>query len=69
MPDSHQVRWIKPKSLAARLEIHRATLWRWVRDGRFPPPTEFSPRCWRWRTDEVERWEAGHTPTGSRRQP
>jgi len=56
-----KTRWLSPKALAERLAVNRSTLWRWVRDGKMPPPTEFSPRCVRWREDEIERWEAERT--------
>jgi predicted DNA-binding transcriptional regulator AlpA len=53
-----QPRWLSARSLAKRLAVHRTTLWRWVRDGKLPPPTKLSPRCLRWREDVIEDWEA-----------
>ena len=53
-----QTRWLRPEAVAERLAVHRTTLWRWVQDGKLPPPTKLSPRCPRWREDVIARWEA-----------
>jgi predicted DNA-binding transcriptional regulator AlpA len=34
--------------------LHRATLWRGVRDGRYPAPIKLSPRMCRWIRQECE---------------
>lgn len=39
--------------LAARYDVSRATIWRWVREGRLPPPVKLTPGCSRWRLSEV----------------
>ena len=36
--------------------IARSTLWRWIREGRFPPPTKLSPKLNAWPQSTVERW-------------
>ncbi len=45
--------------VAARLNVSRATVWRYTaRDPQFPKPLKLSPGCSRWRSDEVDAWEA-----------
>ena len=36
--------------------IHRATLWRWCRSGRFPKPIALSRSVIGWRERDVEDW-------------
>lgn len=36
--------------------VSRATLWRMVRDGRFPRPIKLGPGTTCWRTSEVRQW-------------
>jgi prophage regulatory protein len=46
------------------LGVTQMTLWRWTKDGRFPPPTRFGR--WRyWRRSEVEAWVAEQPRTAS----
>ncbi|RRQ20528.1 helix-turn-helix transcriptional regulator [Thiohalobacter thiocyanaticus] len=50
--------YISDRKLAERLEVSRATLWRWTAAGNFPQPIKLSPGCTRWRLEDVESWEA-----------
>ena len=50
--------YISDKQLAARYETHRATIWRWAQKGQFPHPVKLGPGCTRWRSSDVEAWEA-----------
>ena len=38
------------------LGIHRATLWRMVKQDKFPQPMKVGKRLTRWRTEVVEEW-------------
>lgn len=38
------------------LPISPATLWRWVKNGDFPPPIKLSARVTAWRIADVENW-------------
>lgn len=40
------------------LPVAHSTLWRMVKDGRFPSPLKLSDRVTVWRTDEVMAWVA-----------
>ena len=44
------------------IPVAHSTLWRMVKDGRFPAPIKLSERVTAWRTDEVAAWVAaqGH---------
>ena len=50
--------YIRDTDLAKRYGVSRVTIWRWVRDGRFPKPIKLSPACTRWNLSAVEQHEA-----------
>ena len=47
---------IRDRDVAARLDIARSTLWKWVADGIFPKPLRLGPRAVRWRVADLEAW-------------
>lgn len=53
--------WLTTADLCARLKVSRMTLYRWERDGYFPPPlrpTGAGPgRIVRWRASDIEEYE------------
>jgi prophage regulatory protein len=38
------------------LPIGATTLWRWVKEGKFPKPIKLSPRVTVWRSEDVRAW-------------
>ena len=38
------------------IPVSRSTLWRWVRDGKFPPPIALGPNTRAWRESDVLSW-------------
>lgn len=36
--------------------VNASTLWRWVRDGKFPRPIKLGPRTTAWRATDVISW-------------
>ena len=42
------------KSRAGRLPVSPTTVWRWVREGRFPKPFKLGASVTVWDADEVE---------------
>jgi len=38
------------------LPIGATTLWRWVKEGRFPQPIKLSDRVTVWRAEDVRAW-------------
>jgi prophage regulatory protein len=49
--------WLTVKQLANRYGAHEATIWRWVREGRFPEPVKLAGNLTRWSQSSVESWE------------
>lgn len=47
---------LRASEVMARIKCARVTLWRWVRDGAFPPPIELSSSMIGWVEEEVEEW-------------
>mgnify|MGYP001551605366 CR=1 FL=1 len=52
-------RFVSRKTVASRHGVHPETVYRLVRDGKFPKPIKFSPRgACRWPEHVVDAWEA-----------
>lgn len=47
------------------LPVSPATLWRWVRDGKFPKPYRLGERCTVWDATDVDEWLALQRKSGS----
>ena len=45
--------------ISHRYAIHRLTVWRWTRQGKFPQPVKFNGST-RWHIDKVLEWEQSH---------
>lgn len=45
------------QQLAARYNVSRQTIWRWVRLNCFPTPVQLSPGCTRWHATALKEWE------------
>ena len=48
--------YLSQAEILARLGISRATLYRWISEGRFPRPLILGPRVRRWRAGVIENW-------------
>lgn len=48
---------LSDKRLAERLDVSRATVWRWAKAGLVPKPVKLSPGCTRWRLADIAAWE------------
>jgi predicted DNA-binding transcriptional regulator AlpA len=44
------------KNLNGKLPVSKATIWRWVRSGRFPKPFKLSERVTVWDAKEVDNF-------------
>ena len=51
-------RFVTDADLADRYGVHRATTWRWSREGKFPQPVTIGPGTTRWRVADVLDHEA-----------
>lgn len=49
--------YIRDVDIAARLGVHRTTVWRWARSGILPAPCRLGPATVRWRAEDIERFE------------
>lgn len=50
--------YLSDKEITERYSIARATVWRWVAEGRFPSPVKIGNNCTRWKIADLEQWEA-----------
>lgn len=51
--------YLSDNEIATRLGVHRTTVRRWVREGRFPKPVKLGPNCTRWKLTDIEEFESG----------
>lgn len=51
-------RILRMKLLLVRTGLSRATIYRRIAAGRFPPPIDLGERCRGWYESEVDRWIA-----------
>lgn len=42
------------KGKSGKLPVSQATIWRWVKEGKFPKPFKLGERITVWKLDEVE---------------
>jgi len=52
--------YVSDKTLAARYEVSRATIWRWAREDKLPKPVKITNNCTRWEILSIEKWEAAN---------
>ena len=50
----HPGHLLRVEQVAERLSVARRTVWRWLAQGRLPPPLRLSPGCVRWRAADIE---------------
>lgn len=48
--------YIRQAQLLQYLPVSPATLWRWVKSGRFISPSKLSERVTAWRCEDVRSW-------------
>jgi predicted DNA-binding transcriptional regulator AlpA len=49
--------YLKDTDIAIRYGISRATIWRWVKNNKFPRPIKLGAGSTRWRLSDLEIWE------------
>jgi prophage regulatory protein len=54
-------RILRPREAAQMLGICRITLWKWTRDGIFPPPIKIGPAAIGWRLSTLNLYLDGKT--------
>jgi prophage regulatory protein len=50
--------WYSQRDLARRYHVNPVTIWRWVRQGKFPPAKEVGPNLKRWPHEVIAAHEA-----------
>ena len=56
---------IDAAELARMLSVSKPSVWRWMAEGKLPPPIRITAQCLRWNREAVLTWiTAGcHAPT------
>ena len=53
--------FLRRQDVEERLCISKSFIYAHMKRGSFPAPVKISPKCVRWRRDDVERWAAEQT--------
>ena len=56
-----QVRLLRMNQIVDLVPVSPATIWRWIRQGRFPAGTRLSRNITVWPAEVVERWVEQNT--------
>ena len=48
--------YLSMKKVCARYDVTRDTIYKWMRDGKFPQPVKVNGAT-RWREEDLKRWE------------
>ncbi len=51
-----QLQILRPAEVAALVGVHRVTLYKWARQGRFPAPFKIGKRAAGFRKSDVSAW-------------
>jgi len=57
-PDRPLPTFLRLRDIAERVGVSRATIYRWVKEGRFPESVSLGEQSVAWRRVEIEAWEA-----------
>lgn len=49
--------FLRDTEIARRYSISRPTVWRWVKEGKFPKPLKLGGGSSRWKLRDLEAWE------------
>jgi len=52
-----QTSFLRDIEIAIRYQVSRPTVWRWVKQGKFPKPIKLCGGSTRWRLIDLEAWE------------
>lgn len=62
-PQPASDRYLRRAQVEAEAGLSRATIYRWMKTGRFPRPVEIAPGCVRWPESQIAAWKAAHHAT------
>lgn len=57
--------FLRDTEIASRYNISRPTVWRWVKQGKFPKPLKIGGGSTRWRLIDLQDWEQNQKPGGN----
>lgn len=57
-------RVLRAREVVAEIGVSKATLYRWIGSGQFPPPIKLGPGSVGWRREDIEEWLAGRPQCG-----
>ncbi len=57
MAESH-IEFQRPRTVCKRIGYGKTSLWRMVKEGRFPAPLKIGPRAVAWPSDVIDEWQA-----------
>tara|TARA_B110000093_G_C12639092_1_gene273468 strand:+ start:183 stop:413 length:231 start_codon:yes stop_codon:yes gene_type:complete len=59
MPSKHlSDTYLKRQEIEAMLSVSRATIYRWTKEGSFPPAIQLGANMVRWKASHIEAWLA-----------
>ena len=58
-----QTLFFRDNEVADRYKISRPTIWRWVKQGKFPRPIKLAGGSSRWKLSDLEVWEKTQVPS------
>ena len=56
-------KYYRVSELSELLSIGKSTLWKWVKDGKFPQPIRLSARMTLWSAADIHKWLENHNLT------
>ncbi len=56
--------FLRDTEVAIRYSVSRPTIWRWVKEGKFPKPIKLGAGSTRWRYSDLEMWEQSQIQGG-----
>ncbi|MDR0458401.1 MAG: AlpA family phage regulatory protein [Burkholderiaceae bacterium] len=57
-----EIHYREKQVLAKFAPVHRATWWRWIKQGSAPPPVKLGPHVRAWRESDLLSWQQGDWP-------
>jgi prophage regulatory protein len=48
--------FLRDIEVAIRYDISRSTIWRWLKEGKFPRPVKLGAASTRWLISDLEEW-------------
>ena len=61
-------RMLRRRSVERMTGLSKSTLYRLIRQGRFPPPLRLTRKAVRWRREEIDEWLSGRPRGGGQQE-